>query len=250
MPEVVDSFETPGGNRWEKRVDARGIEYAVASHKSNKQKISSFNAAKAGAASAEAREEKYGTSQPGENEPVPEPEPVEPDEPRPPQFPKHEVDTGDRSRTSPFDDLLQRKQDLEPGIPLDVFKEEKHVWATRMAEVQNEILERHAEEYWTHANWGIELTVESDNIEVKKAVSTKDLQANIVDRSPGERYATYHPRHQQHPTDNNTEPGTYFRFTMELVPQLNEQEYENSFVTALWVETLKYPSDSEEGANS
>jgi len=247
MPEVVDSFDTPGGNTWELRRDSRGIEYAIASHKSNKQKVSSFKAAKAGAASAEAREEKYGTSQPGENQGVP--DELEPtalgDEIPPPAFPKHEVDTGDRTRTSPFDDLLQRKQDLKPGIPLEAFKEEKFVWANRMAEVQQEILDSHAPEYWTHANWGIEMEVQSDNVTVKKAVSTKDLQANIVDRSPGETYPTYHPRHQQHPTDNNTEPGTYFRFTMELVPQLNEQEYEDTVITALWVETLKYPEVSK-----
>lgn len=242
MAETIDSFETPAGNKWELRRDARGIEYAVASHRSNKQPIASYNAAKAGAASAEKREEKYGTSQPGENQPA-EPEPPQLGDRFPINFSKIEIDPSTRSRTSPFEDLEQWKAPVR--LDLKDFQEQVGRWADRMADIQIRILDAVSDEYYTHCNWGAELTVtekvEQYTIEMEKAVSTVDIQANNI--FPADAPETYHPRHTNHP-GTNPEPGTNFRF-IQLINSLSDVSYQQTTVATVWVELLKYPPEAD-----
>jgi hypothetical protein len=208
----------------------------VASHRSNKQAVKSFQAAKAGDKSSRARRSRTGTDQPDKSAIS-----------WPADFSREDVDPEDRSRTAPWEDLTQLTRTV--GVPLEIFKSVLNDWSEKMAQVHEKVLDNAAPQYWTHANWGAELTWYFDDPDEKEkmsegAVSTIDLHAeNIrIDDFP----AVFHPRQQAGPDgETSPDPGLRERFEQQI-NVLREDSPEEIVVERVWVELLQYPEGSDD----
>lgn len=243
--EVVESFQTVGNNTWELREDSNGNRYSVASNRTNKQPVASYQAAKA---SNKGRTQQLakGINNPGE----------EPDYSS--DFERTEINPENWNRTASYADILQLVRDVE--VSLNAFLTNIDEYLNTMEQAHRELLEKAPEEYWTHATYGLDYEVRYNEPggsigKVNGSISTFDFHVENI--AIGDFPEVYHPRHEpristdlidEYEGEEQTvvaEPGLRERF-IEIVESLNVESGEETIIKRVWIVLLKYSEDDNE----